>query len=224
MRSSLNRPIRSVMDPSATLSTESRFTADGRGMGSSPGSSTTSLARPRILVVHGATRALRSLGMAASRDRTTTGRRSSGGACTTRPLPALADRSRGGRRLSKGGQVAPLIGLIERMIVVGGVGGVDLGGTISRNQSAKGLIEKRSVVHTRLQASGLVQERLVDRGTDSYACHATTMSRHWPATTVLIAQRRGGKAGRPVTAPPPTLGPRSIAGPGGCGRWPRSPA
>jgi len=58
-----------------TLSTESRFTADLLGMGSSVGSRTTSLGRPRIFVVHGAMTARRSLGIATSRDSTTTGRR-----------------------------------------------------------------------------------------------------------------------------------------------------
>jgi len=49
--------------------------AERVGTGSSPGSRTTSLARPRIVVVQGATNARRSRGIAASRDRTTTGRR-----------------------------------------------------------------------------------------------------------------------------------------------------
>lgn len=57
------------------LSTESRLTALRRTIGSSSGSRTTSLARPRIVVVHGATRARWRRGIAASRDRTTTGRR-----------------------------------------------------------------------------------------------------------------------------------------------------
>ena len=58
-----------------TDSTASRLTALRRGTGSSSGSSTTSLGKPRIVVVHGRDRARRSLGIAASRDRTTTGRR-----------------------------------------------------------------------------------------------------------------------------------------------------
>ena len=75
MRSSLSRPIRSVSMPKETLSTESRFTAVRRRTGSSPGSSTTSLASPRIVVVHGAMSARRRRGMATSRESTTTGRR-----------------------------------------------------------------------------------------------------------------------------------------------------
>ena len=58
-----------------TLSTESRFTVDLLGMGSSVGSRTTSLGSPRIVVVQGAMTARRSLGIATSRESTTTGRR-----------------------------------------------------------------------------------------------------------------------------------------------------
>lgn len=92
MRSSPNLPRRSVSVPIETLSTESRFTADRSGIGSSPGSSGTSLASPRIVVVHGAISALRSLGMAASRERTTTGRRAISGRSHHHTSP-LAGRS-----------------------------------------------------------------------------------------------------------------------------------
>ena len=72
MRSSLRRPRRLLRAPTGTFSTESRFTADRRGTGSSPASSTT-LGSPRTVVVHGATSARRRRGIAASRERTTTG-------------------------------------------------------------------------------------------------------------------------------------------------------
>jgi hypothetical protein len=75
IRLSLSRPIRLISTPADTLSTESRFTAVLRLTGSLPGSRTTSLASPRIVVVHGATRARRSRGIATSRESTTTGRR-----------------------------------------------------------------------------------------------------------------------------------------------------
>ena len=74
MRLSASRPRRSTSTATDTLSTESKLTADRRGIGSSMGSRTTSLAKPRIVVVQGATSALCSRGMAASRDKTTTGR------------------------------------------------------------------------------------------------------------------------------------------------------
>ena len=75
IRSSLSLPSRWVSVAIETLSIESRFNADLRGIGSSTGSRTTSLGRPRMLVVHGAITTRRSLGIAMSRDKTTTGRR-----------------------------------------------------------------------------------------------------------------------------------------------------
>ena len=75
IRASLNRPSRSTRTPSETLSTESRLIADRRGTGSSPGSSTTSLTSPRMVVVHGAINARLCRGITASRESTTTGRR-----------------------------------------------------------------------------------------------------------------------------------------------------
>lgn len=73
IRSSLRRPIFSTKFEIETLSTESKFTAQRRPIGSSPGSSTTSLGRLRTVVVHGAISERRRRGMAASRDSTTTG-------------------------------------------------------------------------------------------------------------------------------------------------------
>ena len=75
IRVSASRPSLLTKTATDTLSTESRFTADRRGIGSESGSRTTSLAMPRMVVVHGATSARRSRGIAASRDSTTTGRR-----------------------------------------------------------------------------------------------------------------------------------------------------
>ena len=75
IRMPLSTPIRSTSTAVETDSIESRLTAQRRPIGSSLGSRTTSLGRPRIVVVHGPTSARRSRGMAASRDRTTTGRR-----------------------------------------------------------------------------------------------------------------------------------------------------
>src|SRR5690625_7437299 len=46
-----------------------RFITERSGIGSSPGSSSTSLAKPRMVVVHGATRVRRRLGITASRDK-----------------------------------------------------------------------------------------------------------------------------------------------------------
>jgi hypothetical protein len=75
IRVSASRPSLLAKTATDTLSTESRFTAERRGIGSESGSRTISLESPRMVVVHGATNARRSLGIAASRDNTTTGRR-----------------------------------------------------------------------------------------------------------------------------------------------------
>jgi len=72
---SASRPSRLTNTATETLSTESRFTAERRGIGSESGSRTTSLASPRMVVVQGATSVRRSRGIATSRDSTTTGRR-----------------------------------------------------------------------------------------------------------------------------------------------------
>lgn len=63
---SASRPSRPTNTATETLSTESRFTAERRGIGSASGSRTTSLASPRMVVVDGATSVRRSRGMAAS--------------------------------------------------------------------------------------------------------------------------------------------------------------
>ncbi len=72
---SASRPILSVSTPRATLSIESKLTTQCCGTGSSPGSRTTSLGKPRTVVVHGAMTVRRRRGIAASRDNTTTGLR-----------------------------------------------------------------------------------------------------------------------------------------------------
>lgn len=73
-RGSASRPRRLTRTATETLSRESRLTAQRWGTGSLSGSRTTSLASPRIVVVHGATSVRRSRGIAALRDMTTTGR------------------------------------------------------------------------------------------------------------------------------------------------------
>jgi len=115
IRVSRTRPNRLTRIEIETLSTESRFTADRRGTGSSPGSSTTSLTSPRIVVVHGATSARRCRGITASRDRTTTGRRPiwaishhhtsprAGSAFTTMPRPVETTPGRPTRLAPRGG-------------------------------------------------------------------------------------------------------------------------
>ena len=110
IRVSANRPSRLTSTATETLSTESRLTAERRGTGSSPGSRSTSLASPRIVVVHGGTSARRCRGITASRDKTTTGRRPisaishhhtsprAGNAFTRRRLPVATTPGRPTRR------------------------------------------------------------------------------------------------------------------------------
>lgn len=113
IRSPANRPSRSTSTAMETLSTESRLTAQRRGIGSSPGSSNTSLASPRIVVVQGATSARRCRGMTESRDMTTTGRRPisaishhqssplAGSSFTMPPRPGETMRDRPTRRVRR---------------------------------------------------------------------------------------------------------------------------
>ncbi len=75
MRNPLSDPIRSTSSPTETDSTESKLMAQARPIGSVSGSRRTSLGSPRTFVVQGATSARRKLGMAASLERMTTGRR-----------------------------------------------------------------------------------------------------------------------------------------------------
>jgi hypothetical protein len=75
IRSGLRQPRREVRMVKATFSTESRLTAVSRDTGSWPGSSSTSLSRPRSVVVHGAIKERRSRGIVMLRDSITTGRR-----------------------------------------------------------------------------------------------------------------------------------------------------
>lgn len=72
---SLSRPSPSTRVTIEALSTKSRFTPDRRGIRSPPGSRMASLAKSRILIVRRAIRVRRSLGMAASHNTTTSGRR-----------------------------------------------------------------------------------------------------------------------------------------------------
>lgn len=107
MRVSAKRPIRSTSTATATLSTESRLTAERLGTGSSPGSRTTSLGSPRTVVVHGATNARRSLGIATSGDKTTTGRRPTSGSSHHHTSPRPGSELTTLRRLAETTQDPP---------------------------------------------------------------------------------------------------------------------
>ena len=110
IRSSLSRPSRSTSIAIDTLSTESRLIALRRLIGSSAGSRTTSLGRPRMVVVHGATSARRSRGIAESLESTTTGRRPISGSSHHQSSPRRGSRSRGGGGFAERLEIAPLVG------------------------------------------------------------------------------------------------------------------
>ena len=149
IRSSLSRPRRSTRTATETLSTESRLIEDRRGTGSSAGSTTTSLARPRIVVVQGAMSVRLSRGMAASRESTTTGRRPTSGSSHHHTSP------RAGRGLTLTTLPPPLETrpdrpkhqAPERVLVVDGVGSVDLGGTMPVDSAASAWSKRAASVN-----------------------------------------------------------------------------
>ncbi len=136
IRVSRNRPNRLTRMATETLSTESRFTAERRGRGSSGGSSTTSLSSPRIVVVHGATSARRCRGITASRDRTTTGRRPISTISHHHTSPRGGAPSRTCHGPPKRLQVAPLVRFVKWVLVVGGVTGASTSADRCRASSA----------------------------------------------------------------------------------------
>ena len=168
-----------------TLSTESRLTPDRRGTGSSAGSSTTSLARPRIVVVQGAMSVRFSAG---SRHRVRALRQVAGrspAARTTISLPERAEgsSSRCGGRLSERREVSPRIGLLERVLVISGVRGVDLRGTVMSEEGCQRLIEECGVRQRGACLPGARQEILIYRCADSRPSHARIMPHKchsWP--------------------------------------------
>lgn len=127
VRASARRPSRFTNAPTQTLSTKSRFTAERSGIGSEPGSRPTSLARPPMVVVHGATSARRSRGIAASRDSTPADAGRSRPSHTTTALRVPKVRSRFSRRSPPRRKVAPLVGLIKRVLAVGYITRIHLG-------------------------------------------------------------------------------------------------
>ncbi|KGN36672.1 hypothetical protein N803_04080 [Knoellia subterranea KCTC 19937] len=75
IRASLSLPIRSTKVPTETDSTASSAATHGRGTGSLSGLSSTSLGRPRMVVVHGATSVRPNARIATVLESSTTGRR-----------------------------------------------------------------------------------------------------------------------------------------------------
>jgi len=201
--SSLSRPRRFTKTAAGTLSTESRFTADRWGMASTPGSRSTSLGSPRTVVVHGATIARRSRGIAASHESTTTGRRPisgsshhqtssrAGSGVTTSPRRCGMTRDRPTRPGRSAGAV------------VRGVGGIDLDGAVASKQGHQCLIEQRCVCQLGAQITCARQQVCIDSRAHPCSCHAPIIAigrrrkpgstpggqKWWPGTCSVIVLR-----------------------------------
>jgi len=94
---------------------------------------------------------------------------------TTRPPHGSEGRSRSGCGPSERGQVTPLVRPVERMLVVGRVARVHLGGTMPGQQRREGFIHKRGVCGPRAKAARTLEKSRVDRRAQSCAIHATIM-------------------------------------------------
>ena len=78
-------------------------------------------------------------------------------------------------RLSKGREIAPGVRLLERVLVVDGVGSIDLGGTMPVDQRRERLVQKSCVRQRRKRPTGARQEILVHRCAYSRPGHAMIM-------------------------------------------------
>src|SRR5437588_2748920 len=94
---------------------------------------------------------------------------------TTTPHLEREEESRGRRRLAERGEVAPLVRLIERMVVVGGVRRVKRRPTMPSEQRCERFVEKSCVGEPRTELSRAGYEPLVHGRTHPDPCHATIM-------------------------------------------------
>src|ERR1700751_558053 len=94
---------------------------------------------------------------------------------TTTPHREPATQSRRARRPPPGSQVAPLIRLLSRVFVIGGVTTVDLGGSVASEKRGEGLIDQSSIRDSRPRTAGTAEKFRIDRRTETYAIHATSM-------------------------------------------------
>ena len=79
--------------------------------------------------------------------------------------------------MSKRGQIAPLIRLVEWVLVVRGITVVHLGGAVSSKQRFEGGVDQRSVSSAQSRTSSLFQEICVYGCAQTYAHHAIMMPR-----------------------------------------------
>jgi hypothetical protein len=152
------RPRRSVSTPTETLSIESRLTAVLRRTGSSPGSGMTSLASPGWL----SCKAPSAHGGAGESQRRAKERRRVDGrfpeahTTTIRRIPV--GKPCGRRSGSERVQVAPLVGFIEGVLVIGAVAVVDRCSAAASEQRGKRSVKQRSVVVLWIRLPRLGQE------------------------------------------------------------------
>jgi hypothetical protein len=96
------------------------------------------------------------------------------------PRPIWTDATRGvqdgsrraGSREERG-EVSPLVGLLERVRVVRGVGGIDRGRALPRQQGGKRLTDERRVREARTGASRVREQSRIDGRADPRPCHAS---------------------------------------------------
>jgi hypothetical protein len=70
----------------------------------------------------------------------------------------LACLSRRGCRFSEGCEVAPFVGLFEWNVVVSGISGIDLSGSMLGKKRTEGFIEKSRILQTRPQQPCLLNQ------------------------------------------------------------------
>jgi hypothetical protein len=116
----------------------------------------------------------------------------SAAARTTTRHRGQEEPSRCSRSLTKRCQVAPLVRLVERVLVVGDVACVHLDGAVAGQESGQRLVHQDRVGDAGSNASGIVQKRRIHRRTQSCASHATIMPR-WP-----VGRAISGSIKRPV--------------------------
>lgn len=111
----------------------------------------------RMVVVHGATNTRRSRGIAASRESTTTGRRPISGGSHHHTSPRRG-RSVIARRRFGRFEVAPLVGLVERMgRIRSRIFGIDLCGSMLRKKGCQRLIDEFGITRSGPRATSVVE-------------------------------------------------------------------
>jgi len=110
---------------------------------------------------------------------------------STTPRREPEARSRGSCCPSPRHQVAPLVWLVGRMLVVGGVAGVHLSGSVANEQCSKGLVNECGVGGPRAHAARSVEQLSVHGCAQPCAIHAPRMP--LPGCSLGHAMGYGGR-------------------------------